>query len=195
MEFQKIQLTKKNTLNLVFKNENGDIVTVAGANIAHKDMKAALRALVPHIALMTEQREVVNRTLKEVEKDRITDVNSQSVFKWMNVDCVTLSDDGSTYTLQGTRILQSGSVIKIESPTVSACDHDKYEYVSELSLAVDAVIYEAEAYYKEAKWGLKEGSLEFGDDDPFDGKVTTDQVPEADIKPAKTKKTKKQKVA
>lgn len=195
MEFQKIQLTKKNTLNLVFKNENGDIVTVAGANIAHKDMKAALRALVPHIALMTEQREVVNRTLKEVEKDRITDANSQSVFKWMNVDCVTLADDGSTFTLQGTRILQSGSVIKIESPTVSACDHDKYEYVSELSLAVDAVIYEAEAYYKEAKWGLKEGSLDFGEDDPFNGKVTTDQVPEADIKPAKTKKTKKQKVA
>jgi len=193
MEFQKIQLTKKNTLNLVFKNENGDLVTVAGANIAHKDFKAALRALVPHIALMTEQREAYNRTLKDIEKDRIQDANSMSVFKWMNVDCVTLADDGSTYTLQGTRILQSGSVIKIESPTVSACDHDKYQYVSELSLAVDAVIYEAEAYYKEAKWGLKEGSLDFGEDDPFDGKVTTDQVPEADIKPAK--KTKKTKVA
>lgn len=191
MEFQKIQLTKRNTVNMVFKNENGDIVTVAGANIAHKDFKAALRALVPHIALLTEQREVNGRTLKEVEKDRITDANSQSVFKWMNVDCVTLADDGTTYTIQGTRILQSGDVIKIESPAVAVCNHEKYQYISELSLAVEAVMYEAEAYYKEAKWGVKEGNLDFGEEDPFDGKVTADQVPQADIKPAKkTKKTK-----
>ena len=120
-------------------------------------------------------------------------MNKMSIFKWMNVDCVTLADDGTTYMLQGTRILQSGSVIKIESPAVVNGDTDKYKYINELSLAVDAVIYEAEAYYKEAKWGLKEGSLDFGDDDPFDGKVTADQVPEADIKPAK--KTKKTKVA
>jgi hypothetical protein len=81
MEFQKIQLTKKNTLNLVFKNENGDLVTVAGANIAHKDFKAAIRALVPHIAMMTEQREAYNRTLKDIEKDRIQDANSMSVLR------------------------------------------------------------------------------------------------------------------
>ena len=193
MEFQKIQLTKKNTLNLVFKNENGDLVTVAGANIAHKDFKAALRALVPHIALMTEQREAYNRTLKDIDKDSITDANSMSVFKWLSVDCVTLADDGTTYTLQGTRILQSGSVIKIESPAVAVGNTDKYQYIDQLALAIEAVIYEAEAYYKEAKWGLKEGSLDFGEDDPFDGKVTADQVPEADIKPAK--KTKKTKVA
>ena len=191
MEFQKIQLTKKNTINMVFVNENGDLVTVAGANIAHKDFKSALRALVPHIALLTEQREVNGRTLKEVEKDRITDANSQSVFKWMNVDCVTLADGATTYTLQGTRILQSGDVIKIESPAVEVCNHDKYQYISELSLAIEAVIYEAEAYCKEAKWGVKEGNLDFGEDDPFNGKVTADQVPQADIKPAKkTKKTK-----
>ena len=193
MEFQKIQLTKKNTLNIVFKDDAGNIVTVAGANIAHKDFRACMNALVPHIALMTEQREVFNRTLKEVEKDRIQDANSMSVFKWMSVDCVTLADDGSTYTLQGTRILQSGSVIKIESPAVVVGNTDKYQYINELSLAVEAVVYEAEAYYKEQKWGMKEGSLDFGEDDPFNGKVTADQVPQADIKPAK--KTKKAKAA
>ena len=193
MEFQKIQLTKKNTLNMVFKNDNGDIVTVAGANVVHKDLKACMRALIPHLAMMTEQREVYNRSLKQVEADRIQDANSMSVFKWLGVDTVTLSDEQNVISLQGTRILQSYDIIKIETPAVLVGDKDKYKYTNELSLAVDAVIYEAKAYYKEAKYGIKEGTLDFGDDDPFDGKVTSDQVPQADLKPVK--KTKKAKAA
>jgi hypothetical protein len=196
MEFQKIQVTKKNTLNMVFKNENGDIVSVAGANIVHKDLKAAVNNLIPHIALMTEQRETFNKTLKEVEACRIQDNDNNSVYKWMTVDTITIGDDGSTYALSGNRILQTGDVIKVESPNVMVANHDKYAYLDELALAVDAVIYEAEAYYKEQKWGIKEGSLDFADDDPFNAEnLTADQVPETEVKEMKTKKTKKSKSA
>ena len=196
MDFQKIQVTKKNTLNVVFKNENGDIVSVAGANIVHKDFKAAVNNLIPHIAIMTEQRETFNKTLKEVVASRIRDNYNNSVYKWMTVDTITIADDGSAFALSGNRILQSGDVIKVESPNVSVANHDKYAYVDELSLAVDAVIYEAEAYYKEQKWGIKEGSLDFAEDDPFEPEnLTADQVPEAEVKEMKTKKTKKSKSA
>ena len=53
MEFLKIQVTKKNTLNIVFKDGASNIVTVEGSNIVHKDLKQAMNGLIPHIALMT----------------------------------------------------------------------------------------------------------------------------------------------
>ena len=58
-------------------------------------------------------------------------------------------------------------------------------------------MYEAKAYWSEQKYGIKEGDLNFADEDPFEGKVTADQVPQADIEPAekKPKKAKKVKVA
>ena len=196
MEFLKIQVTKKNTLNIVFKDA-GNIVTVAGGNIIHKDLKATMNALIPHIAIMTEQREAEGKTLKQLEADRIQDGNSRSVFRLMTVDTITLSEEEKTVSLAGCRILQNGMVIKVESPQLNSADVERYDYCSELFLAVEAVIYEAKAYWQEQKWGIKEGDLDFGVEDPFDGKVTADQVPQADIEPAekKPKKVKKVKVA
>lgn len=189
MEFLKIQVTKKNTLNFVFKDDASNIVTVAGGNIIHKDLKACMNALIPHIALMTEQREADGKTLKQLEADRIQDGNSRSVFRLMTVDTITLSENEQTVSLAGCRILQNGMVIKIESPQMSYADGEHYDYCSELFLAIEAVIYEAKQYWSEAKWGIKECDLDFGAEDPFDGKVTADQVPQVDAeKPADTKK-------
>lgn len=190
MEFQKIQVTKKNTLNVVFKDESGNIVTVTGGNIVHKDLKACMTALIPHLALLTEQREAENRTLKQLEADRIQDGNSRSVFRLMNVDTLTLSDEETSVTISGQRILQSGHVITVESPKIAAVDTEHYKYCNDLFLAIEAVVYEAKQYWQDKKWGIKEGDLDFADDDPFDGKVTSDQVPQADIKPVDGKKGK-----
>ena len=197
MEFTKIQVTKQGTLNVTYKNEDGDIIDFKGANIVHKDLKATMNALIPHIALLTEQREAYNRKLKELEADRIQDGNSRSVFRLMTVDTITLSEEEKTVSLAGCRILQNGMVIKVESPQLNSADVERYDYCSELFLAVEAAIYEAKAYWNEQKWGIKEGDLDFAADDPFDGKVTADQVPQADIEPAekKPKKAKKVKVA
>lgn len=195
MEFQKIQLTKKNTLNMVFKDDDGNIVTVNGGNIVHKDLKACMNALIPHLSLLTEQREAYQRTLKELEADRIQNGNSQSVFRLMTVDTVVLTEEECTVTIAGCRILQSGKVIKVESPQMASVDHEHYDYCSELFLAVEALIYEAKLYWEEKKFGMKEGDLDFGSDDPFDGKVAAGDVPQADIKDAKPKKAKKVKVA
>lgn len=178
MEFLKIQVTKKNTLNIVFKDGAGNIVTVEGSNIVHKDLKQAMNGLIPHIALMTEQREADGRTLKQVEADRITDANSRSVFKMLGVDTVTLSEDECVVCLNGYRILQTSDVIRLNTPNINVGDTDKYKYGNELSLAIDAVKYEAKLYYEEQKWGIKEGSLDFAEDDPFKG-VDAEATPEA----------------
>ena len=57
MDFKKIQLTKQNTLNVVYSNCDGDTITMVGANIVHRDFKEAIKNLVPHLAMLTEQRE------------------------------------------------------------------------------------------------------------------------------------------
>lgn len=201
MDFQKIQITKKNTLNVVFKNENGDIVSVAGANIVHKDLKTCMNGLISHIAFITEQRETYNKTLKDVEATRIQDDVKDNVYKWLTVDTVTISGDGKTIALGGSRILQTGDVIKIETPLINITDEDKYQYCDILDLAIEAVMYEAKAYLEERKYGVKEASLDFADDDPFNAEnLTADEVPDAanTAEPKKKlgkAKTKKMKVA
>ena len=181
MEFTKIQITKKNTLNFSFKDDSGNLVTVVGANIVHKDLKQAMNALIPHIALMTEQREAEGKTLKELQADRLQDGNSRSVYKLLTVDTLTLAEDMTTVTIEGQRILQSGMVIKIQSPQIAACDGERYGYCDDLFLEVEAIACEAEAYFVEHKWGIKEGDLDFAAEDPFEGKVAGGDVPQVDI--------------
>lgn len=200
MDFVKIQVTKKNTLNVVYKESNGNLVSIQGANLVHKDLRACMNVLIAHLAIATEQRETVGKTLKEIEAIKIQDDSKESVYKWLGVDAIAIGADESTYTLKGFRILQTGDVMKIETPAICVSNPEKYKYINDLALAVDAVKYEAEAYLKEQKWGVKEADIDFGEDDPFKAEnLTADQVPEANVgeqpeQPAKGKKAKTKKL-
>ena len=200
MDFVKIQVTKKNTLNVVYKESNGNLVSIQGANLVHKDLKACMNVLIAHLAIATEQRETVCKTLKEIEAIKIQDDNKESVYKWLGVEAIAIGADESTYTLKGFRILQTGDVMKIETPAICVSNPEKYKYINDLALAIDAVKYEAEAYLKEQKWGVKEADIDFGEDDPFKAEnLTADQVPEANVgeqpeQPAKGKKAKTKKL-
>lgn len=164
MDFKKIQLTKQNTLNVVYSNENGDTVSVTGANIVHQDLKEALRNLVPHLTLLSEQREGYNNTLEELEQQR--EWEEKSIYTRMAVTGVTLNVD--EVSVSGTRILERGDIIRISTPKISTADDENYGYKSELSLALDNLKYEAEQYIVERKWALKQGELNFDEaGDPF----------------------------
>lgn len=189
MEFQKIQLTKKNTLNVVFKNEDGDIVTVTGANLVHKDFRQAMNALVPHLAIITEQREAYGRNLEQVRADRITDEGNDSVFKRLDVEGLTFSADEADVAISGTRILLNGGVVKLTTPTIETMNHDSYQYLDDLSLDIDAVKYEARQYVEEKKWGIKQAVIDFGD--PFEGEVKAEAAPEVNIEGKKRGRKKK----
>lgn len=65
MKFKKISITKSRTLNAVFSNNDGDTITMVGGNVVHRDLREAFRALVPHLALLTEQKEAYLCTLDE----------------------------------------------------------------------------------------------------------------------------------
>lgn len=177
MDFKKIQLTKQNTLNVVYSNCDGDTITMEGANIVHRDFKEAIKNLVPHLAMLTEQREAYNNTLGELEQQR--EWEEKSVFTRMSVTSVTFNADD--VVVSGTRVLDRGDVINLNAPKVSTVDDENYEYLSELSLAVDNLKYEAEQYVTERKWGLKQGELNFDEDgDPFAG-VEAGAIPSVSV--------------
>lgn len=188
MKFTKIQIAKNGTLQATYKNDDGDIVDFKGANIVHKDLRDAMQALVPHLALITEQREAFKTTLGRLREQRITDGND-NVYKRLTVDGIQLSGDESKVAITGSRILTKAGVISVDTPTVDLGEDGEYEYISDLSLDVDAVIYEAREYIEQRKWGVKEGSLDFRDIDPFT--VEAGEVPEADADAPKGKGRKK----
>lgn len=182
MEFQKIQVTKQGTLNVTYKNGDGDIIQFTGANIIHKDLKEAMQALIPHLAMITEQREAYKMTLGRLREQRITD-ETDNVYKRLTVDSVSFSNGEQRVSLTGCRILTKTGVISLSTPTVNLEDNEDYEYSDDIALDIDAVKYEAKAYIEEKKWGVKQAEIDFKDIDPY--KVEAGEVPEAEAKPKK----------
>jgi hypothetical protein len=182
MEFTKIQVTKAGTLNVTYKNADGDIIQFAGANIVHKDLKDAMFAIIPHLAIITEQREAYNVPLNTLVAQRITD-EQDNVYKRLTVESISFSQAEQKVSITGSRILTKAGVISITSPTVNLEDGDDYQHNDELALAIDAVKYEAKEYIEDRKWGVKQAELDFRDVDPF--KVEAGEVPEADAAPKK----------
>ena len=194
MEFTKIQLTKQNTLTVVYKDKDGNVINFVGANIVHKDLKQAMQALIPHLALITEQREAYDRKLSDLKAQSITDEDSNNVFKKFTVEGISLANDGREVAIQGIRILMKAGVVKLETPRIDTEDSDEYQYTNDLALDVDAVVYEAKAYIEERKWGVKEAEIDFKDIDPFNG-VKADEVPMAEGEQPKKRGRKPKKAA
>lgn len=194
MEFQKIQLTKQNTLNVTYKNGDGDVIQFTGANVVHKDLKDAFSALIPHLSIITEQREAYGRTLKQVQGDRITDEGDKSVYKRFNCDTISLSNDEREVSISGQRILLRNGIVNLSTPKIDLENNDDYDYNNDLAVDIDAVKYEAKQYIEERKWGVKEASLEFKDIDPFKG-VEAGDVPEASVDEKPKKRGRKPKAA
>jgi hypothetical protein len=175
MEFKKIQLAKDGTLNVTYVDSDDNTITMEGANIVHRDLRLAMRALIPHLALLTEQREAAAATLKQLQAQDLSE-EEFSVFKVLSVCDLSFSEGERAVAIGGCRILKGGRVMKVASPKTDVEDEEVYEYCGELQLALDAVKYEAKEYVTESKWGIKQAEL-FPVDDPFDG-VQADDVPE-----------------
>ena len=185
MEFLNIKLNRNNTLEVKYKNVDGDVISMQGANIVHKDLKRAMNNLIPHMAIVTEQREAMDRNLKQVQADKITDEGNDSVFKRLTVDSVQLSENENTVTLTGCRLLLKGGICKLVSPVITLSDSESYTYADDLAVDIDALKYEVKAYIEERKWGVKEAEIAF--DDPFNG-VEADAAPEVGMQVVEPKK-------
>lgn len=180
MEIQKVKITKDNTCVVVFSNPDGDNITFQGGNIIHKDLREAMSALVPHLAVLTEQREAYNRNLMEVRA--VEDLSVR-----LSVSAISISGDSldTGITITGSRSLQTGKVLNLNTPVAMLDgETDRYEYADDLYQLVENVKYEVKQYVEQKKWAVKQGEL--FDDNPF-GEMATDvsvegiDIPQADI--------------
>lgn len=194
MNFKKIQISKGDTLNVIYTNKDGDLINQQGVNIVHSDLKKAMRELVPHFAMLTEQREAQFKTLDDLKGQSI--LEKDSIFDKLRVDTIVLND--GRVTLSGSRVLTIGSVMPIKAPSIDLEDEERYEYIGDLSLAVDQVIYEAKAYVEERKWGLKQAEMFENEDNPFKS-IKADGVEDVKVdvhtSTKKARKSKKKEVA
>lgn len=201
MEIQKVKITKDNTCVVVFSNSDGDNITFQGGNIIHKDLREAMSALVPHLAVLTEQREAYNRNLMEVRA--VEDLSVR-----LSVSAISISGDSldTGITITGSRSLQTGKVLNLNTPVAMLDgETDRYEYADDLYQLVENIKYEVKQYVEQKKWAVKQGEL--FDDNPF-GEMATEvsvegiDIPQADVEAMeeaheekKTKKVKKAKKA
>ncbi len=205
MEFKKIGFTDKYTLNATYTNNDGDTITLSGCNAIHPDLLNAFRELVPHLALLTEQREVFGKTLSTLEEEK-ENKGKDNVYKRIGVTSVTIGRED--VILFGQRVTDSGDVIKLVSPKVNL-EGSLYEHRHALDLAIAGLKYEAKLYITEKKWKYIQTTLEFvegkkktddADEYPFDN-VQPDEVsrvsvefspdvPLVEEKPKKRQKTK-----
>ena len=193
MKFSKIRLSKSGTLECTYKNEDGDIIQFVGANIVHKDLREALQGLIPHLALITEQREAYKATLAKLREQRITD-NEDNVYKRLSVSGVAFSADQKKVIITGSRILTTAGVVSVCTPLMDLEAEDDYKYQDDLSLDIDAVLFEAKAYIEDKKWGVKQSELKFEDVNPFDA-IKAGEVPEAPAEGKTKKRGRKSKAA
>lgn len=191
MELKKVQMTKSGTMNVTYVDRDENTITMVGANIVHRDFKNAMRALIPHLALMTEQREAAAATLEDLQKQELSE-DSYSVFKVLTVDELNFSDGEQEVSVGGSRILKGGKVMRLTAPKINNSDEEAYEYCGELQLALEAVKYEVKEYIEQKKWGIKQAEL-FPADDPFEG-VQAGEVPSVSVtvekKPKRGRKSK-----
>lgn len=171
MNIRRIRLTKSETLDVTYKKD-GDLVSFEGANIVHKDMKEALKRLVPHLVILTEQREARGDEL-------------DGLMELPNIQVTELSINDVKVMISGTRILESGYIIKIQSPRIDL-ENDVYPLCSILTEEIDNVKYEAEEYLG-GKWGIRQQMIDF-EDDPFTG-IEAAEAPQVDSLSGKEEKT------
>ena len=198
MEFKKIGITDTYTLNATYTNYDGDTITLSGCNAVHPDLLNAFRALVPHLALLTEQREAFGKTLSALEEEK-ENKGKDNVYGRIGVTSVTIG--AKDVIILGERVTDNGEVIKLVSPKVNL-EGSLYEYKTSLSLAVEGLKYEAKLYITEKKYKYIQTTLEFAeekktdaDEYPFDN-VQPDEVPRVSVEfspdvPLKENKPKK----
>ena len=184
MNITKARLTKGGSLEVSFVDDDGNDVTMKGKNPVHEDHKKRLIALIPYFAELTEQREV-----PMIDWDDLDSEENESLLHRISVTGVSIKgeEECRQCMMTGKRTLSTSKVLSLCSP-LTGFDHEieTYERCDDLRDAVEAFLYEAEAYVKDKKWSVVHTEINFdgNPDDPFGNVDVPVDVPIEDAVPA-----------
>lgn len=177
MDFKKIKFNKSGmTLEVVyFETMSLNDTTVTNEickkcnMIVHNDLIEALKWLRVHFALLCDLREVNSFPVDYA--DKIEKFDHETYLEKINITGISLGgeDESAGVVIIGQKELPGGGVLNIVTP-FTRFDSD-YSHCNALEQAVNNLIYEAEQYLFEQKWGVKQLELPFEDfaemDEPF----------------------------
>lgn len=175
IKIKKAKLTKGNTVEATFIDEDGNEMTMKGKNTVHIDLKARLAALIPYFAELTEQKEA-----DRYDWDNPESGENIELMRRLDVTGVSLGGDDSypVATLTGRRMLMSSKVLNLNTPPVDLDASDNgWLRAEDFGFAIDAFFYEVQLYVTEKKWAVKQSEIDFeNEDDPFATAGATEDV-------------------
>lgn len=144
-DIRKVKLTSGRTLEveLVEKLTDGSArnIVLKCDQLAHDDLVATFDKLKVHmvkICDLYEGRDIFPETFdaeNDLKKFKVTSFS------------IGGNDDNTGVTLTGQKRFDSGKVLNLNTPFTQYYDEvDPYEFASELSLAIQGCVYEAEEY-------------------------------------------------
>lgn len=176
MNISKAKITKDNTLVVVYKDEDGNTVTLEGKNIVHSDLTEAFKQFVPHFAFLCEQRE--SNLIERM--DELPD----TIYENLEVSGYSIGgiDSSEGVTLTGKRFLKSSKILNLNSPfTMFNDENEEYKYAFELHEVVQNCNFEVEQYLFEKKWAIIQQELPFDEEAGADGMPFADAVAETAV--------------
>lgn len=184
MKISKARLTKGGSLEVSFVDDDGNDITMKGKNPVHEDLKKRLNDLIPYFAELTEQREVPMIDWADLESEE-----NENLLHRISVTGVTIKGEAECRqcVMTGKRTLSTSKVLNLCSPlTGFDYETETYERCDDFRDAVDAFLYEAEAYVKDKKWSVVHPEINFdgNPDDPFGNVDETVQMAVEDAVPA-----------
>ena len=170
MKIKKAKLIRSGCLEVVYFDGEGNEVNMKGVNQAHKDLKDAMKRLVPFLCELTEQNEA-----NDIDWFDLWSEENEKRLSHLDVSGVTVSGDDAfkSVVLTGRRTLSvTNKVLNLNTPSISLDEEaDEYGRLPELQEAIDAVLEEAKLYVVERKYGVTQQEFDFNAkaDDPFGG--------------------------
>jgi hypothetical protein len=167
MNIRKVKLIRSGCLEVTYFDGEGNEVNMKGVNQVHRDLKKAMKRLVPFFCELTEQKEA-----NDIDWFNLESEDNEKRLSHLDVSGVTLSGDDSfeSLVITGKRSLSvTNKVLNLNSSVSLDSEAEEYGRVSDLQEAVDAVLEEAKLYVTEHKYGVvqQEFNFEAKVDDPF----------------------------
>ena len=142
-KISQVKITKDNTLDISFTESMPDgmmnEIIKKGGGIVHPDLTKAMSALAPHVAIMCDQQDYPhpdNDLSKEDPED----------FKQYIIHAVKLKGSGenASVSITASKLIETRT-LELVTPSYSFSDMD-YTPISELSQAIERILYEARGY-------------------------------------------------
>lgn len=138
-----VKITKDNTLDISFTESMTDGMTneiiKKGGGIIHTDMNKAMSALAPHVALMCDQKDAPH------PDDDLSKAGPEGYEQYI-IRGIKLKGNGDneSVSITASKLIETRT-LELVTPSYSFSDND-YTPMSELSQAVERIIYEAREY-------------------------------------------------